>query len=142
MAHTNSKSPLETLRQQQLAIVQKIKDAEAKARKKEREDDQRRPVLVGRIILNYLDGREALDDLDRGLLALIERDLSRPADRKLFASLFAKLDDANAAGVKPKVAPAAPNAPPPPPALSTATQTPAPQMPHIDLASLLGRKEG
>ena len=43
MPHPDSKTQLEALRQQQIELGRKIKEAEAEARRKEREKDERRP---------------------------------------------------------------------------------------------------
>ncbi|MGO9238780.1 MAG: hypothetical protein ACLP4V_33515 [Methylocella sp.] len=45
-------------------------------------------------------GHEAFGEFDQTLLVLIERHITRPADRKLFASLFGKLLDSAAASLK------------------------------------------
>jgi hypothetical protein len=83
---TDSKSQLEVLRQQQLVLVQKIKDAEAKAKKKEREDNERRKLLAGAAALAEL--QENPDSpFAATLLARLSLSLKRPADRALFPAL-------------------------------------------------------
>lgn len=83
MARTNSKTNLEALRQQQLEIVRKIKEAEAEEKQKERERDERRKLLAG---------AEALAELEENpsgafattLLRRLNDRLARAADRELF----------------------------------------------------------
>jgi hypothetical protein len=86
MARTDSKSQLEALRQQQLALAQKIKDAEAKEKKKQREDNERRKLLAGTAALAELAAHP--DSPFAGtLLARLSAALKRPADRALFPGL-------------------------------------------------------
>ena len=47
MPHPDSKTQLEALRQQQIELGRKIKEAEAETRRKEREKDERRKLLAG-----------------------------------------------------------------------------------------------
>ena len=57
MARTNSKTQLEALRQQQLDLVKKIKEAEAKTKKEQQEKDDRRKLLAGAVALKELDSK-------------------------------------------------------------------------------------
>ena len=55
MARTKSKTNLEALRQQQLELVKKIKEAEAEEKQKEQEKDERRKLLAGAVALAELE---------------------------------------------------------------------------------------
>lgn len=83
MARTNSKTQLEALRQQQLELVRKMKEAEAKVKKEEQKNDQRRKLLAGAIALRELQVNPS-SELARALLALLAEGLTRAADRELF----------------------------------------------------------
>jgi hypothetical protein len=86
MSRMNSKSQLEALRQQQLAIAQKIKDAEAKEKQKQREDNERRALLAGAAALAELQ-QNPDSPFAATLLARLSFSLKRPADRALFPAL-------------------------------------------------------
>ena len=83
MPHPNSKTQLEALRQQQIELGRKIKDAEAEARKKEREKNERRKLLAGTVALAEIavhpDSPFAITLVD-----LLKRGLTKAPDRSLF----------------------------------------------------------
>ena len=83
MARTNSKTHLETLRRQQLAIVKKIKEAEAKTKKDQQEKDERRKLLAGAVALRELEANRS-SVFANELLGLLDQGLTRAADRELF----------------------------------------------------------
>jgi hypothetical protein len=83
MARTNSKSQLEALRQKQLELIKKIKDAEAKTKKDEREKDQHRHLIAGAIALKeYKDNPSGTFAVT--LLGLLNHSLTKDTDRALF----------------------------------------------------------
>ncbi len=88
MARLSAKDQIEALRKQQLEIAKRIKDAEAAAKKQFREDEARRESLIGRLILNYM-AEYPGDTFSRTIIALLDKGLTRPADRELFADLQA-----------------------------------------------------
>ncbi len=83
MARVNSKTQLEALRQKQLALVKKIREAEAKAKKAEREKDERRKLLAGAVALKELEENPS-GDFATALLAILDQTLKGVADRALF----------------------------------------------------------
>ena len=83
MARTNSKTQLEALRQQQLELVKKIKEAEAKTKKEQQEKDDRRKLLAGAVALKELDANPSGAFAD-ALLGMLKHHLTRAADRELF----------------------------------------------------------
>ena len=83
MARTNSKTQLEALRQQQLELVKKIKEAEAKTKKEQQEKDDRRKLLAGAVALKELDTNPSGAFAD-ALLGMLKHHLTRAADRELF----------------------------------------------------------
>jgi hypothetical protein len=113
MSRINSKSQLEALRQQQLAIAQKIKDAEAKEKQKQREDNERRALLAGAAALAELQ-QNPDSPFAATLLARLSFALKRPADRALFPALPSPAPAPEPA--KPIEEPKAPVAPAQPPA--------------------------
>ncbi len=83
MARTKSKPNLEALRQQQLELVRKIKEAEAEAKKEQQEKDDRRKLLAGAVALKELDANPSGAFAD-ALLGMLKHHLTRAADRELF----------------------------------------------------------
>ena len=83
MARTKSKPNLEALRQQQLDLVKKIKEAEAKAKKEQQEKDEHRKLLAGAVALKELDANPSGAFAD-ALLGMLKHHLTRAADRELF----------------------------------------------------------
>ncbi len=83
MARTKSKPNLEALRQQQLDLVKKIKEAEAEAKKEQQEKDDRRKLLAGAVALKELDANPSGAFAD-ALLGMLKHHLTRAADRELF----------------------------------------------------------
>jgi len=83
MARTNSKAQLEALRKKQLDIVKKIREAEAKTKKAEREKDERRKLLAGAIALKELEANRS-SVFASEMLGLLDQGLTRAADRALF----------------------------------------------------------
>jgi hypothetical protein len=83
MPHPDSKTQLEVLRQQQIELGRKIKEAEAEARKKAREMDERRKLLAGAVALAEIavhpDSPFAITLVD-----LLNRGLTKAPDRSLF----------------------------------------------------------
>jgi hypothetical protein len=83
MARTKSKPNLEALRQQQLELVKKIREAEAEAKKEQQEKDDRRKLIAGAIALKEHDANKS-GDFATALRGLLHQKLTRPADRALF----------------------------------------------------------
>ncbi len=83
MARTNSKTQLEALRQQQLDLVKKINEAEAKTQKEQKEKDDRLKLLAGAVALKELDTNPSGAFAD-ALLGMLKHHLTRAADRELF----------------------------------------------------------
>jgi parvulin-like peptidyl-prolyl isomerase len=90
-----SAEQLERYRRQQVELAKKIKEGEAKARAKQKQDDQRREMLAGRCILGQL-ADQPDSDISKAILALLGDFVIRPADRALFPALpvFKKADAA------------------------------------------------
>ena len=76
MARTNSKTKLETLRQKQLDLVKKIREAEAKTKKEQQEKDEHRKLLAGAIALKELDANPSGAFAD-ALLGMLKHHLTR-----------------------------------------------------------------
>jgi hypothetical protein len=89
MPRQNPTDQIEALRQKQMELAKQIKEAEAKAREKERADDARRAQLAGAIALSH-----AVAHLDSPfaatLRALLTEALKKPADRALFGDLLSQ----------------------------------------------------
>lgn len=81
-----SDKQLETLRQQQVEIAKRIKEAEAEGKRKHRENELRRETIVGRLVLNYL-AENPDSTVRKAILTLIDRNITRAADRRLFPDL-------------------------------------------------------
>jgi hypothetical protein len=83
MPHPDSKTQLEALRQQQIELGRKIKEAEAATRRKEREKDERRKLLAGAVTLAEIavhpDSSFAVT-----LVNLLNHGLTKAPDRSLF----------------------------------------------------------
>ena len=83
MARTDSKTQLEALRQQQLELVKKIREAEAKEKKAEQEKQERRKLLAGAVALKELEAKPS-GVFGAFLLRLLDQGLKGAADRALF----------------------------------------------------------
>src|SRR3984893_18235140 len=83
MPRPDSKTQLEALHQRQIELGRKIKEAEAEARKKAREMDERRKLLAGALALAEIavhpDSPFAITLVD-----LLNRGLTKAPDRSLF----------------------------------------------------------
>jgi hypothetical protein len=83
MPHPDSKTQLEALRQQQIELGRKIKEAEAEARRKARAMDERRKLLAGAVALAEIavhpDSPFAITLVD-----LLKHGLTKASDRSLF----------------------------------------------------------
>ena len=86
MPRLKSPEQLEALRKQHVEIAQRIKAAETKARQKHRDDELRRETLIGRLVLNYMADHPG-DAFSKVILALLDKGLTRAADRALFPAL-------------------------------------------------------
>ena len=80
---------VEELRRQQAKIAAKLKDAEAKARERQREDNQRRETIAGRVALAHL-AEQPESGFSRAFAAVLDAALTRPADRALDRDLLAR----------------------------------------------------
>jgi hypothetical protein len=77
---------LEALRQQQIELVTRLNEVEAKLWSKALADDERRKQLVGGLILDHMaTNRESA--LSLALRQLLDAGLKEPADRALFPAL-------------------------------------------------------
>ena len=85
MARIKAANGLEALRQQQIELARKIKEAEAKERDKQKADAERRERVAGRILLAHLAAYP--DSLEAKVLRSLLGALIKPADRALFASI-------------------------------------------------------
>jgi len=83
MARTDSKTHLETLRQKQLELVKKIKEAEAKTKKDQQDKDQRRQLVAGAVALKEFEANPS-GDFATTLLGLLNHGVAKAADRALF----------------------------------------------------------
>lgn len=89
MPRQNPTNQLEALRQKQIELAKQIKEAEAKAREKERADEARRAHLAGTIALGHAAAHP--DSPFAGTLhALLAEALKKPADRALFPALLSQ----------------------------------------------------
>jgi hypothetical protein len=83
MPRPDSKTQLEALRQQQIELGRKIKEAEVETRRKEREKDERRKLLAGAVALAEIalhpDSPFAVT-----LVNLLNYGLTKASDRTLF----------------------------------------------------------
>jgi predicted nucleic acid-binding Zn-ribbon protein len=86
MARPKTNDELEALRRQQAAIAEKIKEAEAKIREREREIRQAREALAGRVVLAYIDAN-AGSEAGRLLIEVISKAVAKKSDRELFEFL-------------------------------------------------------
>lgn len=87
MARMNSTTELEALRQQQIELAKKIKQAEVKARQKEKADNERREQLAGRTILGYLAANPE-SSISKAIIAVLNTSLVRTSERALFGNLL------------------------------------------------------
>lgn len=86
MARPKATAELEALRRQQIELAQKIKEAEARERQREKADAERRERIAGRILLAHLAAYP--DSAEAKLLHfLLDAALVKPADRALFVSI-------------------------------------------------------
>lgn len=83
MPKTTEKTRLDRLREEQRALEAKIRDIQTKEKEQSRKDDQRRRLLIGQIIIDFIT-RHPDEPLTKQLNELIDRQLQKPADRKLF----------------------------------------------------------
>ena len=109
---TSSKTELEALRQKQLKLVKKIKEAEAKTKKEQQEKDERRKLLAGAVALKELDANPSGAFAD-ALLGMLKHHLTRAADRALFnlPALPKEPKPAKKSAAKTQTPPAPPPAP-------------------------------
>jgi hypothetical protein len=89
MPRQNPTDQLEVLRQKQMELAKQIKEAEAKAREKERADDARRAQLAGAITLGHAAAHPS-SPFAATFRALLAEALKKPADRALFSALLAE----------------------------------------------------
>ena len=87
MARLKSGTELETLRRQQIELVKRIKEAEVKARQKDKADTERREQLAGRAILAHLAAHPDSAGA-KAILSILEAAPFRTVDRPLFASIL------------------------------------------------------
>ena len=80
---SRTQAELEALRQKQLKLVKKIKEAEAKTKKEQQEQNERRKLLAGAVALKELDANPSGAFAD-ALLGMLKHHLTRAADRALF----------------------------------------------------------
>jgi hypothetical protein len=83
MPHPDSKTQLEALRQQKIELSRKIKEAEAEARRKQREKDERRKLLAGAAALAEIAVRPD-SPFAVTLVDLLNHGLTKASDRSLF----------------------------------------------------------
>jgi hypothetical protein len=83
MARVNSKAQLEALRKQQLELLKKIKEAEAKTKNDERKGDERRKLLAGAVALKEFETNPS-GAFSTALLGLLQHGVTKAADRALF----------------------------------------------------------
>jgi predicted nucleic acid-binding Zn-ribbon protein len=86
MARPKTNDELEALRRQQAALAEKIKDAEAKFREREKEIRQAREALAGRVLLAFIDAN-AGSDATRLMIDVISKAVVKKTDRELFEFL-------------------------------------------------------
>jgi hypothetical protein len=86
MPRQNSADQLEAIRQQQVELVKRIRDAEAKQREKAKAGAERRKLLVGGLVLDHM-ATEPDSPLAMAVRPLLASGLTRAADRALFPDL-------------------------------------------------------
>lgn len=91
MARLKSGTELDALRRQQIELAQRIKEAEAKARQKEKADTDRRELLAGRAVLAHLAAHPD-DKSNKAILSILQAASFRAADRPLFAAILSPTD--------------------------------------------------
>jgi hypothetical protein len=89
MPRQNPTDQIEALRQKQMEIAKQIKEAEAKAREKEKADEARRAQLAGAIALSYAAAHPE-SPFAATLRALLAEALKKPTDRALFPALLSE----------------------------------------------------
>lgn len=83
MPRADTKTQLEALHQQQIELGRKIKEAEAEARRKGREKDERRKLLAGALALAEIAVRPD-SPFAVTLVDLLNHGLTKASDRSLF----------------------------------------------------------
>jgi hypothetical protein len=106
MARLKSGTELEALRHQQIELAKKIREAEAKARAKEKADTERREILAGRVVLQHI-AANPHDDIALAVVAMLNAAIVRPAERELFAAVLATTDKSKITDQAPASEPAA-----------------------------------
>jgi hypothetical protein len=96
MARQKAATELEALRQQQIELAKRIKEAEIRARQKEKAENERREQLAGRAVLSYL-ATNPQSDAAKAIVGILETTLVKPAERALF---FGASATPNAAGAR------------------------------------------
>ncbi len=89
MPRQNPTDQLEALRQKQLELAKQIKEAEAKAREREKADDARRAQLAGAIALSHAAAHPD-SPFAATLHALLAEAVKKPSDRALFPALLSQ----------------------------------------------------
>jgi hypothetical protein len=82
MARPKADDELDNLLKQQAALNERIKAAEQKKKERDREVQQQREQLVGRVVLAAID-KEPGSQQSRALIAFLNAALTKPADRRL-----------------------------------------------------------
>ena len=88
MPRLTAPNQLETFRKKQVELAKKIKAAEAKRRQKERDEDQRRKLVLGAAVLAYFDQPEQRAHRTAFLKAMFDGRAVSAADRALFKALL------------------------------------------------------
>ena len=118
---SRTQAELEALRQKQLKLVKKIKEAEAKTKKEQQEQNERRKIVAGAVALKELEANPSglfVVELRR----LLDHHLTRTGDRALFdlPALPKEPKPTKKTAPKPQTTPATTHAP------AAASASPAP----------------
>ena len=87
MARQKITDEIEQLRKQREQLDAKLKAAEAKQKEKERQDNERRNVIAGALVLEHIAANPD-SEFARVFADLINKAVSRSIDRALFSALL------------------------------------------------------
>jgi hypothetical protein len=101
MARQKIEHEIEALRRQREQLDAKLKAAEAKQKQKEFEQSERRKMVVGTIVLEFMAANPS-SDVAHAVSDLLDKQVTRPADRALFPALVPAASAARPGNSEPK----------------------------------------
>jgi len=87
MARQKPSDEIEALRKQRELLDARLKAAEARQKEKDRQLDERRKVVAGALVLEFVAANPA-SEAARVFAELLDKHLTRAADRALFPALL------------------------------------------------------